>query len=91
MIKMELTKDEFELLTEWSKHHFWDNTEKFHDDINVDECLLWARSCLLMARLKDIADKNGIYFGFSEPYSEDDDNSIKIDYVTKKMEGNEND
>ena len=91
MVKIEMTKDEFEMLTEWAREHFWDNTQSFEGDVNVDECLLWARSCLLMARLKNIADKNGIYFGFNSPYEEDDDNSVKIDYVTKEIEERVND
>ena len=33
----------------WAKHHFWDVTSKFEDDIDADVCLDWARYCLLMA------------------------------------------
>ena len=91
MIKMEMTKDEFQMLTEWAREHFWDDTQSFDDDVNVEECLRWSRSCLLMARLKDIAEKNDIYFGFNLPYEEEDDNSVKIDYVTKAMEERAND
>ena len=86
MIKMEMTKDEFQILTEWCRSHFWDNTQSFEDNINVDECLRWARSCLLMARMKSIADDNNMYFGFDEPYEEDDEDSLKVDVVTKFIE-----
>ena len=33
MITLKLTKQEFGLLTDWSKRHFWDNTQSFQDDI----------------------------------------------------------
>lgn len=71
MITLKLTKQEFGLLTQWSKYHFWDNTESFQDDIQVDELLEWSRSCLLMARLKTAADQHGIHFGFDDFPKED--------------------
>ena len=86
MIKMEMTKDEFQMLTDWSRDHFWDNTESFTDDIDVDELLRWSRSCLLMARLKSIADENNIYFGFDSQYCEDAEDSEKIKVVTAFVE-----
>lgn len=86
MIKMEMTKDEFQILTEWSRSHFWDNTQSFEDDINVDDLMRWARSCLLMARLKSIADENNMYFGFDDPYEEDDEDNLKVDMVTRFVE-----
>jgi len=66
MITLKLTKQEFCLLTQWSRHHFWDDTESFQDDIQVDELLEWSRSCLLMARLKTAADQHGMHFGFDD-------------------------
>ncbi len=86
MIKMEMTKDEFQILTEWSRSHFWDNTQSFEDNINVDDLMRWARSCLLMARLKSIADENNMYFGFDDPYEEDDEDNLKVDMVTRFVE-----
>ena len=83
MIKMEMTKDEFQMLMVWSKYHFWDSTESFTDDIDIDELLEWARSCLLMARLKSIADKNNIYFGLDSQYCEDAEDSTKLKVVTQ--------
>ena len=71
MITLKFTKQEFGLLTQWSKYHFWDNTESFQDDIQVDELLEWSRSCLLMARLKTAADQHGIHFGFDDFPTED--------------------
>lgn len=86
MIKMEMTRDEFQILTEWSRSHFWDNTQSFEDNINVDDLMRWARSCLLMARLKSIADENNMYFGFDDPYEEDDEDNLKVDMVTRFVE-----
>lgn len=71
MITLKLTKQEFCLLTQWSRHHFWDDTESFTDDINIDELLGWSRSCLLMARLKAVADDHGIHFGLDDFPTED--------------------
>jgi len=86
MIKIEMTKDEFQMLTEWSRDHFWDNTESFTDDIDIDELLRWSRSCLLMARLKSIADENDIYFGLDSQYCEDAEDSTKLKVVTAFVE-----
>lgn len=83
-IEIKLTKQEFALLTEWAKHHFWDVTGKFYDDIDADVCLDWARYCLLMARLKFIADEHGIEFGYDEPdYELDAKPYTKTNHVTE--------
>jgi hypothetical protein len=84
MITLKLTKQEFGLLTEWSKRHFWDNTQSFEDDIDIDELLGWSRSCLLMARLKAIADDQGIHFGYDDFPTEDmAPAAVKTDRVTQ--------
>ena len=84
MITLKLTKQEFGLLTEWSKRHFWDNTQSFEDDIDIDELLGWSRSCLLMARLKAIADDHGIHFGYDDFPKEDSAlTAIKTNRVTE--------
>lgn len=85
MIKLEMTEDEFQLITDWAMQHFWDDTQSFDDDISVDECLKWSKACLLMARLKSEADKHGIYFGFHSPFHEDEPNEKKIDVTTTFM------
>ena len=84
MITLKLTKQEFGLLTDWSKRHFWDNTQSFQDDIDIDELLGWSRSCLLMARLKTAADQHGIHFGYDDFPTEDSALPyIKTDRVTE--------
>ena len=85
MIKLEMTEDEFQLITDWAMQHFWKDTQSFDDDINVDECLRWSKACLLMARLKTEADKHGIYFGFHSPFDEDEPDEKKIDVTTTFM------
>lgn len=84
MITLKLTKQEFGLLTEWSKRHFWENTQSFQDDIDIDELLGWSRTCLLMARLKAIADDHGIHFGYDDFPTEDIvPAAVKTDRVTQ--------
>ena len=84
MITLKLTKQEFGLLTEWSKYHFWNNTKSFQDDIDIDELLGWSRGCLLMARLKAIADDQGIHFGYDDFPTEDmAPAAVKTDRVTQ--------
>ena len=85
MLTIKLTKQEFSLITEWCMYHFWDKTNGFQDDINVDELMGWATSCLLMARLKTIADENNIFFGLEkdEIYKEDDTDRQKVNSVTQ--------
>ena len=83
MVTLNLTKQEFGLLTQWSRYHFWDNTESFQDDIQVDELLEWSRGCLLMARLKVAADQHGIRFGLDDfPKEDSAPDYIKTDRVT---------
>lgn len=85
MIKLEMTEDEFQLITDWAMQHFWKDTQSFDNDINVDECLRWSKACLLMARLKTEADKHGIHFGFHSPFYEDEPDEKKIDVTTTFM------
>lgn len=85
MVTLEMTEDEFQLITDWAMKHFWDDTQSFDDDISVDECLKWSKACLLMARLKSEADKHGIYFGFHNPFYEDEPNEKKLEVTTAFM------
>lgn len=86
MITLKLTQQEFSLLTQWSKDHFWDNIEAISmvDDLDIDELLGWSRHSLLMARLKAVADEHGIYFGLDNFPTEDSAPAAhKTERVTK--------
>ena len=82
MIKLEMTKDEFEILLEWSRNHFWDETESFDNNYDIDQILRFSKNCLLFARLKAEAINHDINFGYHEIYEEDDPPTKKCEITS---------
>jgi len=52
MIKLEMTKDEFELLSTWARHGFWDAMDAEFVNMDADEILKISLACQVMARIK---------------------------------------
>ena len=52
MIKLEMTKDEFELLSTWARHGFWDAMDSEFVNMDADEILKISLACQVMARIK---------------------------------------
>lgn len=71
MIKLEMTKEEFELLSSWARHGFWDLCDTEYVDMDVDDILRMSLACQVMARIKLAAGgkKNKVTEAFIKQYS----------------------
>ena len=71
MIKLEMTKDEFELLSTWARHGFWDVMDTEYVTMDVDDILRMSLACQVMARIRLAADgkRNKVTEAFVKQYS----------------------
>lgn len=71
MIKLEMTKEEFELLSTWARHGFWDEMDAEYVDMDADEILKISLACQVMARIKLAAGgkRNKVTEAFVEQYA----------------------
>ena len=71
MIKLEMTKEEFELLSSWARHGFWDLCDTEYVDMDVDDILKMSLACQVMARIKLAAGgkQNKVTKAFVKQYS----------------------
>ena len=71
MIKLEMTKDEFELLSSWARHGFWDVLDADYVTMDVDDILRMSLACQVMARIKLAAGskRNKVTEAFVQQYA----------------------
>ena len=87
MIKLEMTKEEFELLSTWARHGFWDLMDTEYVDMDADEILRMSLACQVMARIKLAAGgkKNKVTKAFVKQYSA----NVQMIYEQMKREQEE--
>jgi ABC-type Fe3+/spermidine/putrescine transport system ATPase subunit len=66
-----MTKDEFELLSTWARHGFWDLMDTEYVTMDADEFLRMSLACQVMARIKLAAGgkRNKVTEAFVKQYS----------------------
>jgi hypothetical protein len=71
MIKLEMTKKEFELLSSWARQGFWDVLDTEYVNMDADEILEMSLACQVMARIKLAAGgkRNKVTEAFVKQYS----------------------
>jgi hypothetical protein len=86
MIKLEMTKEEFELLSTLAKLGFWDFMDAEYVDMDADEFLKTSLACQVMARIELAAGgkQNKVTEAFVKQYS------ANVQMIREQMKNGEN-